>query len=122
MRKGRQLAYYLFKVLFSAVVIVIVTEVAKRSTFIGALVASLPLISIIAMVWLYIDTKDLEKVSALSIGIFWIVIPSLLFFLAFPFLVKWKENFWLALSLSSLITASAYWAYSSLLSKLGIQI
>lgn len=84
---------YIIKVVVSALIIVAVTEISKRSSFLGALLASLPLVSFMAMIWLYIDTKDAAKVAKLSIDIFWLVLPSLLFFLIFPLFVKMKIHF-----------------------------
>jgi hypothetical protein len=84
---------YLIKIILSALVIVAVSEVGKRSSFLGALLASLPLISFMAMIWLYVDTKDTDKVAKLSVDIFWLVLPSLMFFLLFPFLLRMKVHF-----------------------------
>ncbi len=116
------MVYYFIKVVLSALVIVIVSEVAKRSTLLGALVASLPLTSMLAMIWLYIDTKSVEKVSDLSYGIFLIVIPSLLFFILFPVFIKVGWDFWTSIGGSILITGGAYYGYAVLLLKLGIKI
>src|SRR5690349_12496787 len=68
---------YIIKLLISAAIIVAVSEVSKRSSLIGGLLASLPLTSFLAMLWLYKDTKDTAKVAALSMSIFWLVLPSL---------------------------------------------
>jgi hypothetical protein len=114
--------YYFIKVLLTAVLVVLVSEVAKRSTLFGALVASLPLTSILAMIWVYVETKDLEKVASLSQGIFWIVIPSLLFFLLFPYLTKQGLGFWTSLGISAVTTGGAYWCYAIALSKVGIRV
>lgn len=76
----------LVKVLLSALVLVAVSEASKRSTLVGGLLASLPLTSILAFIWLYRDTRDPQAISALSMSIFGLVIPSLVLFLALPFL------------------------------------
>ena len=78
---------YAFKTLVSAVILVAASEVSKRSTLMGALLVSLPLVSLMAMTWFYIDTKDLPAVASLSRDIFWLVLPSLLFFVVFPMMV-----------------------------------
>ena len=116
------MGYYFIKVVLSAVTIVVVAEVAKRSSLLGAFVASLPLTSILAMIWLYLDTKDIGKVADLSYGILLIVIPSLLFFISFPWLVKLGWSFWPSMCASLVITAVSYWGYVQLLSKLNVQI
>jgi uncharacterized membrane protein (GlpM family) len=70
-------AYYIFKVVITALIIVLVSEISKRSTFLGALLASLPLISLLAFIWIYVDTKDTARIAELSTQILWLVIPSL---------------------------------------------
>ena len=86
--------YYLLKVAISALIVVAVAEIAKRSSLSGALVASLPLTSLLAFVWLYLDTGDTAKVSSLSTGIFWLVLPSLALFLVLPLLLRLGWGFW----------------------------
>ena len=65
---------YLIKVLLTVALVVTVTEVSKRSTFLGGLLASLPLVSLLALIWLYLDTRDSTKVANLSMTIFWLVV------------------------------------------------
>jgi hypothetical protein len=101
-------AYYAAKVLVSAVLIVAVSEAAKRSSLLGAVLASIPTISILAFVWLYLDTGSPEKVSSLSIGIFWLVLPSLLLFLLLPGLLRLGWSFWPSLLASIAATSAAY--------------
>ena len=100
--------YYTIKILLSSLVLVAVSEIAKRSSTLGALLASLPLTSLLAFVWLYLDTGDVQKVSALSVDIFWLVLPSLALFLVLPWLLKMGWGFWLSLGLASLVTAACY--------------
>ncbi|MDH3282882.1 MAG: DUF3147 family protein, partial [Gammaproteobacteria bacterium] len=57
------MSYYVVKVAVTAVLIIVISEIAKRSSFLGALLASVPLVSVLAMLWLYIDTQDVAKVS-----------------------------------------------------------
>ncbi len=100
--------YLVLKVLLSAIIIVIVSEVAKRSSVLGALIASLPLTSLLAIIWLYLDTGETAKVGALASGILWLVIPSLLFFIALPLLLRGGVHFWWAILISCLVTAAGY--------------
>jgi F0F1-type ATP synthase assembly protein I len=102
------MAYYLLKVVVSAVLIVLISEIARRSTFVGGLIASLPLVSILAFVWLYLDTRSVEKVAALSQSIFWLVLPSLVLFLVLPWLLRRTENFALSLGLAMGAMLAAY--------------
>jgi hypothetical protein len=99
---------YALKVVISALVVIAVSELAKRSSAIAALVASLPLTSLLAFVWLYRDTHDTEKIAALSIDIFWLVIPSLALFLVLPLLLRLGWGFWLSLAAGSAVTAACY--------------
>ena len=102
------MTYYAFKVFISALLIVAIAEISKRSSFMGALLASIPLISVMAILWIYIDTKDIEKISSLSTGIFWLVLPSLALFVSLPLLLKQGLDFYLSLLISVAITAACY--------------
>ena len=88
----------------------------------GALFASIPIVSILGMIWLYIDTKDVSKISDLSIGIFWLVIPSLILFLILPLFLKQGMGFYPSIILSILITAAAYALMVILLGFFNIKI
>jgi len=100
--------YYIIKKLISAVIIVVVSEIAKRSSLLGGLIASLPLTSILALIWLYFDTKNIQKVINLSESIFWLVIPSLILFVILPILLKKGVNFYLSLTISSVVMMAFY--------------
>jgi len=115
-----KLTYYLFKIAITTVLIVMISEISKRSTFIGAILASVPLVSVLAITWLYIDTKDVAKISSLSINIFWLVIPSLVLFLALPLLLKQGFNFYLSISVSIGLTVGCYWVMVSVLDYFGV--
>ena len=80
--------YYVAKIAITTILIVAISEIAKRSSFAAALLASIPLVSVLAMLWLYVDTKDVAKVSALATSVFWLVLPSLVFFITLPLLLK----------------------------------
>jgi len=114
--------YYLIKVLLSSVTIVAISEISKRSTMAGSILASVPIVSLLAFVWMYIDTKNTAKIAELSQGIFWLVIPSLLFFILFPALLKRHIDFWLSLGLSLTMMVLGYFVMLFLLKKAGIQI
>lgn len=116
------MTYYLVKIAVTTILIVTISEIAKRSTFVGAILASVPLVSVLAMLWLYIDTKDAEKVSALSTSVFWLVLPSLVLFVALPMLLKQGLNFYLSISISIAITIMCYWFLVSALNQFGIKL
>lgn len=113
---------YAARVAISAAVIVVVAEIAKRSSFWAAALASLPLTSLLAFVWLYLDTNDTERVAALAQGIFWLVLPSLVLFLLLPTLLRAGWAFWPSLLASAVATAVAYGLMVLTLSKAGIRL
>ena len=113
---------YTLKVIVTAIIVVCIAEVSKRWTLLGAITASLPLTSILAMIWLYIDTSDIEKINSLSLSIFWVVIPSILFFLLLPAFDKLGLNFWMSLGASCFCTACVYWVYIKAIEKIGVRL
>ena len=102
--------------------ITIVSEVSKKTGYLGGFIASLPITSMLALFWLYNDTKNSDKVAELSIGILLFVIPSMVFFIVLPILLKKELNFYLALIISSGIMVSSYALFSLILSRFGIKI
>jgi hypothetical protein len=114
--------YYAVKVLLSAGIIVAVAEVAKVNATLGALIKSLPLISILAMIWLYVDTQDTGKIAELSTGTFWLVLPTLPMFLVLPALLKHGLGFYPSLAISIAVMALCYAAAMPLLARFGITI
>ena len=113
--------YLFLKTLISALLIVAISEIAKRYTWFASIVASLPVTSILAMVWLYRDTKDASRVAALSYGVFWMVAPSLIFFLILPPLLR-HLPFAIAMLTGCAVMALCYYLYAPLLGKFGIKI
>lgn len=113
---------YAVKVVVSALIIVTVAEIAKRSSFLGGLIASLPLVSILAFVWLYLDTRSTERVAALSHSIFWLVVPSLSLFVALPWLLKKTGSFYLSLGAGIVIMLACYGALVLVLKRFGVEL
>jgi hypothetical protein len=99
---------FLVKILVSALLIAAVSEIGRRNSLVAALLASLPLTSILAFVWLYRETGDTAKIAALSTDIFWLVLPSLALFLLLPVLLRQGWGFWWSLLASCAATAVAY--------------
>ena len=116
------MTYYIVKIVITTLIIVVISEIAKRSTFMGAILASVPLVSVLAMLWLYIDTKDITKVSELSSSIFWLVLPSLALFITLPLLLKQGLDFYLSMSISVGITIMSYWLMVSTLNYFGVKL
>lgn len=114
--------YYLIKLTISALIIVAVSEIAKRNSAFAALVASLPLTSLLAIIWLRIEGTQIAQIAELSQQIFWLVIPSLAFFLVFASMLKQGLAFWPSLGCASLITVFCYLITMQILRRFGIFI
>lgn len=112
--------YLLVKILMSAVIVVAVSEIARRSTFYGALLASLPLTSLLAMLWLYRDTGDAARIATLSGEIFWLVLPSLLLFIVLPWLIQRGMAFYPALAIACGSSMAGYLVTSLILRRFGV--
>lgn len=100
--------YLLLKALLSGLIIAVASEVARRSSLLGAVLISLPLTSILAAIWLYRDTSDTEEVAALSWSILWVIVPSLVFFVVLPVALRSGVDFWPALLLACSATGVSY--------------
>src|SRR5262245_31994936 len=116
-----RMVYVITKALISGAIIMAASEAAKRSPTYGALLVSLPLISILAMIWLWRDTGDNERIAALS-GTFWLVLPTLPMFLVIPAMLRNGFAFWTALAASCALTVALYLIAVWVLPKLGISI
>lgn len=116
------MTYLIIKTLISALIIVAISELSRRSSAAGALLASLPLTSLLAFIWLYRDTHDTAKIAALSTSIFWLVLPSLVLFLALPVLLRRGFHFPSALALATTAMLAAYGAMAAGLRALHIKL
>jgi hypothetical protein len=114
--------YYAAKLLVSATIIVVVSEVAKRSGFWGGLIASLPLVSILAITWLYFDTHDVVKVAALARSTVWFVVPSLPFFVILPVMLQTGRSFWMSMGAALISTAISYVIVAAILKQFGLHL
>jgi hypothetical protein len=114
--------YFLLKVLISALLIAAASEVARRNLPLAAILASLPLTSILAILWFYHDTRSGHLAGDLATQIFWAILPSLLFFIAFPCLLKTGLRFSLSLLLSITIMVVGYIVYAAVIRRLGVNI
>jgi hypothetical protein len=116
------MSQYIVKIILTAAVVVAVSELARRSTLWGAVLASLPLISLLAFIWLYFDTSDTQRVADLSLGIFWLVLPSLPLFLVLTLLLRSGFGFWSSLGAACLTTLAAYTGMLWALGRFGIRV
>ncbi len=114
--------YLLFKALISGAVVAAVSEIAKRYPGLGGLVASLPMVSVLGMVWLWRDTHDANRMAAHASGTFWFVLPSLPMFLVIPALLKRGAGFWPALGAGCLLTMGLYLAVVVVGPRLGLRL
>lgn len=114
--------YLAVKAILSGIIIAIVSEVAKRSPGAGALIASLPLVSVLGMIWLWRDTGDPVRMAAHAEATFWFVIPSLPMFLLIPILMRQGVSFWIALISGCVLTVLLYSGLALVGSKLGLKL
>ena len=116
------MGYLLLKAALSGLIIAIVSEVARRAPGLGALIASLPLISVLGMIWLWRDTEDTARMAEHSAATFWFVIPSLPMFLVIPLLLNRGVAFWPALAIGCVMTLALYLGMGWTLGQFGIKL
>ena len=114
--------YTIFKILLTTMIIVGISEIAKRSTLVAGIVASIPLTSLLALTWLYFDTQSSSTVMDLSRNILLMIPPSLTFFIALNSLLGWNTAFTLSLLISIVLTAVVYWIYFYILNFFGVNL
>jgi len=110
------------KALLSGVLIAAIAEIGKRLPALGALVASLPLVSVLGMIFLWHARPDAENMAVHAEATFWYVIPSLPMFLAIPALLRHGTPFWLALGLCCLLTVGLYLAMMHIGPRFGLKL
>ena len=114
--------YLIVKAALSGLIIAVVSETAKRSPGVGALIASLPLVSVLGMIWLWRDTHDPERMAAHAGATFWYVLPSLPMFLVIPLMLRRGAPFWAALTAGCALTLALYLAMTWLGPRLGLKL
>lgn len=107
-KKESKLLLIVTKYALTSLVIVLVSEIAKRSDKVGALIASLPIVTVMVMIWLYVENQGTAKIAQHAYYTFWYVIPTLPMFLLTPALLYRGFNFWLALAAGVLITLVSF--------------
>jgi hypothetical protein len=116
------MTYFLIKSALSGCIIAIVSEVARRSSAFAALIASLPLISLLAIIWLWRDTGDSGRIASHMEATFWYVIPSLPMFLVVPALLRGGVNFWASLGAGIALTIALYALTVMMAARFGIRL
>ena len=114
--------YFVIKAALSGLIVAAVSEIARRSPGWGGLLASLPLTSLLAMLWLWRDSHDGERVAELAGSAFWFILPSLPMFLVLPWLVRSGLGFWLSLALAVAATLALYAAWFWAAPRIGIKL
>ena len=114
--------YLAFKAALSGVIIAIVSQVAKRYPGFGALIASLPLVSVLGMIWLWRDKPDVPNMAAHVEATFWFVLPSLPMFLLIPWLLRNGVSFWVALGIGCAVTIGLYLGMTWLGPRIGLRL
>jgi hypothetical protein len=116
------MTYLVLKAAISGIVVMLASEVARYKPAAGGLIASLPLVSVLAAIWLWRDTGDAVRIASLLESTFWFVLPSLPMFVAVPMLLRHGLNFWLCLVLGCVLTVTLYAITIWLLPRLGIDL
>ena len=113
--------WVIIKYLTTAAIVVIISEVVKRSDKLGALVAALPIVTILALVWMYIEGQGNQRLANHAYYTFWYVLPTLPMFLIFPYFLD-RFSFWVTLLSSGLISVACFWLISLLVKYFGIDL
>ena len=115
------MAWIISKYFITAAVVVLVSELAKRSDRLGGLVAALPLVTVLTLIWLYVDNQSPEKIANHAWYTFWYVVPTLPMFLAFPYLLP-RMGFWLTLVSCVVITMACFGIFGLVMRRFGIDL
>jgi uncharacterized membrane protein (GlpM family) len=115
------MAWIITKYLLTAAVVVLVSELAKRSDRLGAMLAALPLVTVLALIWLYVEQQPQEKIANHAWYTFWYVVPTLPMFLAFPALLP-RIGFWLSLACCIVITVVCFAVFAQITRRFGLEL
>lgn len=115
------LLYPIVKAALSGIIIMAVSEIARRYAALGALIASLPLISLLAIIWLWNDTADAERIAAHAEATFWYVLPTLPMFLVFPVLLP-RIGFWPTLLACVVMTVVLFAGFGLVMRRFGVEL
>lgn len=113
--------YYAIKYLITAVIVVLVSELVKYSGKLGAFVAALPTVTILTLIWLYVEGQSHDKIANHAWYTLWYVIPTLPMFIVFPYLYN-RFSFWMALTFSGMLTILCFGLFVILMRRLGIDL
>ena len=105
------------KILITALIIVVASEVAKKSSLLAGLIVSMPLVTVLTLIWLYWDTRDAQQVTDLTNNTLLMIVPSLTFFIFLPISLRLGIDFVPSMMIAILGTAACYWIYTVILFK-----
>ena len=115
------MSWIITKYLITAAIVVLITEVAKRSDKLGALAAALPIVTILVLIWLHVENQSTEKIANHAWYTFWYAVPTLPMFLVFPWLLP-RMGFWPTLAVSVVITLICFGLFALLVKRFGIEL
>ena len=115
------IAWIITKYFVTAAIVVLISELAKRSDKLGGFVAALPLVTFLALIWLYVERQPAEKIANHAWYTFWYVVPTLPMFLSFPWLLP-RLGFWMTLAASALITVVCFGLFAFSVKRFGIDL
>lgn len=115
------MAWLISKYLITAAIVVLVSEVAKRSDKLGGLIAALPLVTLLALIWLYVEKQPQQKIANHAWYTFWYVVPTLPMFLVFPALLA-RIGFWPSLLACAFITIVCFALFALAVRRFGIEL
>lgn len=115
------MTWIITKYAITAGLIVLISEVVKRSDRLGALIAALPMVTVLAMVWMYVENQPIGKISQHAFLTFWYVLPTLPMFLLIPMLLP-KVGFWWALAAGAVCTMLCFALTALLASRFGVEL
>ncbi|WP_345975783.1 DUF3147 family protein [Sulfurimonas sp. HSL3-7] len=116
------MAYFITKLIITSILIVLISEISKRYSLAGALLAAIPLVSILAMTWMYIDTGSPGSAVQFSEKIVWLIAPSMTLFLVFPLLIRKGMGFYPSMFIATAMTIAAYYSVIFIVGKFGVKL
>ena len=116
------MAWYIIKIAITALIIVVISEISKRLPLLGSLIASLPLVSVLGMIWIFQETNDTQKLITHAEGTFWYVLPSLPMFLLMPWMMRKGVSFYWSLTAGILLTVILYVIMTKILARMGLNL
>lgn len=113
--------WLIVKYALTAALVVLISEVAKRSDKLGGLIAALPLVTVLALIWMYVEGQNMQKISNHAFYTFWYVLPTLPMFLLFPYWLN-RIGFVAALGASAVLTVLIFVLFALLMRRFGVHL